>query len=172
MNKRLPKLTILLFFLLVTPLTMADMGPKPWSDYEVIYKIAPIPELLDSKFVECKDSQCFDSRPLQDWDSSQFGCTQIECESWALGYGDFYYIILIFDDGIERQSNIFTKENFYSEYTITVYQDKLVVMEIGGRPDQLTPFIYCIGIFFVILIVVFIVVYIRKAIEYWRPTSD
>lgn len=128
--------TIIMFAIILlglTPLLMADIGPKPTADFEIEYQIEPVPDLLSYALYLCRDAGCTDAYMLEEAGPQHFSCDQDTCTSMAYGYTDEMYIVLEFDDGVSRASNIFTKDHFNAEYRITVNHTDLMVEETGGN---------------------------------------
>ncbi|MEN8241936.1 MAG: hypothetical protein ABFS17_08450, partial [Chloroflexota bacterium] len=75
-----------------------------------------------------------------------FTCTAESCTSMAYGYAGDNQLVITFSDGVTRQSNLFGKQNFNAEYTVTVYQEDLLVQETGGTKHN--P----MGVFFTVMI--------------------
>ncbi|MFN2145282.1 MAG: hypothetical protein ACK2T7_08000 [Anaerolineales bacterium] len=165
-----------LILLILTPLLMADMGPKPTAEFTIIYEVSPAPELVDYALYTCDSTDCIEPRLVEQLGLQHFDCTQDSCSSMAYGYGEYMYITLSFADGTTLTSNVFTKEHFEAEYEIVVGQNSLTVTETGGSNTGkyggiagLLIVIYalyaCIGIIIlavIILVLVLIVRAIRK----------
>ncbi|MCB2178680.1 hypothetical protein KQH61_04615 [bacterium] len=158
----------LLLLLLLTPLLMADTGPKPSATFELEYAIEPIPDLTDYVLYECEDAACQESYILEQLGPQHFDCTQYECTSMAYGYGDYLQMALTFSDGVTRTSNIFTKQHFNAEFTVTVQTDDLLVEETGGSANPFVTFlivaiaVVCLVGILVIVGIVLLVKAIRK----------
>ena len=163
-----------LLILLLTPLLMADMGPKPSAAFEIEYNIEPIPELTDYALLECSDAACAETSPLERLGPQHFDCTQYECSSMAYGYAETMQVTMTFSDGETRVSNPFGKRHFNAEYKITVRGDDLVVKETGGSGNPFVTFLYVgIGVLCLLgLAVVGIVVLIVRAVRKKRRASE
>jgi hypothetical protein len=159
---------------MVTPLLMADMGPKPSAEFEIKYAIEPIPNLTDYALLECKDAACEETTLLEELGPQHFDCTQYECSSMSYGYTDYLQIELTFSDGVTRTSNIFTKKHFNAVYTITVRADDLVVKETGGSGNPYVIFLIVIlaAICLVLLAVIGAIVLIVRAVRKKRRAAD
>ena len=127
-------LLIVVIVLALTPLLMADMGPKPSMDFELEYDISPIPNIVSSILMECDEPDCSDGEPLEDMGPQGLYCyTNDECTSVAYGYnGEYFQMVLEYDDGVTRTSNVFTHHKFAARYKVTVLQDALEVEKNGG----------------------------------------
>lgn len=163
-----------LFFLLLAPLLVADMGPKPTAEFEIEYAIDPVPTLTNYVLLECADPKCTEAAPLEEFGPQRFECTQEACSSMAYGYPDTMQISLTFSDGVTRTSNPFGKKHFNAEYRITVRADELVVKETGGSANPYTLFlIYILAVScLVILGVIGAIVLIVRAVRKKRRTAQ
>jgi hypothetical protein len=170
MKKNTTRLLLPFLLLILVPLLMADMGPKPSAEFEIIYEVNPVPELVDYALYECETSSCTDPRFLEALGPQRFECTQDSCTSMAYGYSDYLYITFDFADGTSLTSNIFTKEHFDAEYEIVVSDTSLIVTETGGT-NQLGGIsglllimfgtYACIGIVILAVVIIVIVLIVR-----------
>jgi hypothetical protein len=160
-------LLISIVLLTIAPLLMADMGPKPAMDFEIIYKISPVPEITAVTLLECDESDCSDAAPLEELGPQGIRCTSnTSCDSMAYGYADYFRLVLEFSDGTSRTSNIFTKRNFNARYEVTVGPDDLFVDQTGGSASSYEIAFYAIlGVCLcsVVLVIVAIVLLVRRA---------
>jgi hypothetical protein len=162
--------------LLLAPLLMGDTGPKPSADFELIYEINPIPDVVNASLYDCNDPLCEDAFLLEELGPQGFRCTQYECDSLAYGYRDYLFILLDFSDGVTRQSNIFTKKHFSATYRVTVRAADLLVEETGGSGN---PFemvvgagliaVVCLGVL-AVGVVALVIVLIVRASRKWKTT--
>ena len=152
MYKNLSKLLLIAAMTILTPLLMADTGPKPTASFEIEYLIEPIPELVEYSLYECDQPNCSDQARLEQLGPQHFECSQDACTSMAYGYARYLYIEFGFDDGSIRTSNIFTKDHFNAEYRITVNREDLFVEEVGGDNRGRFGLIYSLPLFFIFLL--------------------
>lgn len=163
------KKIIPLILLIITPLLMADLGPKPSAEFEIIYEVSPQPELVDYALYMCDTSSCSDPIKLEPVGPQRFECTQDSCTSMAYGYDEYMYITFNFANGTSLISNIFTKEHFEAEYEIVVGANNLTVTETGGSnigqfggfAGMMILMYACIGIFILAVIILVTVLIIR-----------
>jgi len=109
-----------LLVMLPSQFARADTGPKPTMSFSFIYEINPAPEISSGSLLDCTDADCAEAEPLQQLGPQHFDCSTSSCFSMAYGYSDYHRLVLVFSDGVTRQSNIFTKTQFASEYEVTV----------------------------------------------------
>jgi len=176
------RLILPLLLLILTPFLMADTGPKPSSEFVIIYQTTPAPELTGYAYYECESADCLNPLFLEELGPQGFDCTQDSCSSMSYGYAEFNYIVFEFADGASLTSNIFTKDHFDSEYEILVGENSLTITETGGsNRNSRDPLIaifallelipYCCGIPFVILIILAIVLIIRYLRKKREPSE-
>jgi hypothetical protein len=162
-----------LLLLIMTPFLMADVGPKPTAEFEILYLIDSPPQLTGYALYLCDDTSCEDPYMMDELGPQHFDCDQNSCSSMAYGYADYMFITLEFDDGSSRSSNIFTKNHFDAEYEIYVGPDSLEVIETGGsNMGSFGPLeamitasavvLICGGIVFVAVIILVIILVIRN----------
>jgi hypothetical protein len=143
--KRLPKTSFLCIALIVVLLWMlfppaspanADMGPKPTMFFEFI-PVEGMSNLLvlEGYLMECEDSACLQSHPLEDFGPQGFKCYGTTCHAAAYSFTEYHRLVLSFSDGITRESNVFTKNSFEANYIVTIEENDLVVMEGRGYPN-------------------------------------
>ncbi|MBN2043534.1 MAG: hypothetical protein JW757_00835 [Anaerolineales bacterium] len=130
LRKNLKILSLIL--LMLTPFLIADVGPKPTADFEIIYQVNPVPELTGYDLYQCSSVDCQDAHRLEEAGPQQFVCHQDACTSMAYGYSEYMYITFDFADGTSLTSNLFTKNHFNAEYQIFVSDTELIVTETGG----------------------------------------
>lgn len=136
MKTRTPILLLTVVLVLLAPMLMADLGPKPSASFDLVYEIKPVPDLVSASLYDCDDPLCEEAFLLEELGPQGFDCTQFECTSLAYGYREYLYIVLEFSDGVTRQSNIFTKEHFSANYQVTVRANDLLVEETGGSGNS------------------------------------
>ncbi len=123
-----------------------DMGPKP----TMFFEFAPAenqPNLLvtDGILLECDDAACLQAKPLEDFGPQGFACFGTTCHAVAYTFAEYHRLVLIFSDGLTRESNIFTKRSFEANYLVTITANGLIVEEGRGHPNP--------NIFFISLII-------------------
>lgn len=112
--------------------TFADTGPKPSMNFTFIFETTPAPEVSSGTLLECSDAACATSEPLKQLGPQHFDCSTSLCSSIAYGYSEYQRLVIEFSDGITRTSNVFTKTKFAADYKVSVYADRLEVVEQAG----------------------------------------
>lgn len=134
-------LLVVVMLVALAPLLMADIGPKPGMDFTLEYQVSPAPQITAVTLMECAQADCSDAAPLEELGPQGIWCdSNTECRSTAYGYnGEYFQLVLEFDDGTSLTSNIFGKTYFDSRYAVTVQADALLVEEVGGsgNPDDI-----------------------------------
>jgi hypothetical protein len=139
-------LFILILLVIPTSAAAADIGPKPTMDFSFEYQTSEPLTIVEGVLLQCEDPECLEAYPLEQLGPQDFTCTTEGCTSMAYGYTGDNQLVITFSDGVTRHSNLFGKQNFNAEYTVTVYQDDLLVQETGG--SKYNP----MGVFFAVLI--------------------
>ena len=137
---------ILLLSLITASTAAADIGPKPTMEFSFEYQTNEPLTIVEAELLQCEDPECLASHPLDKIGPQDFSCTAESCSSMAYSYAGDNLLVITFSDGVTRQSNLFSKQNFDAEYTVTVYEDDLLVQETGGR--KYNP----MGVFFSVMI--------------------
>ena len=132
--KKIFLLTLLSF--LFSPL-WADVSPKPEMAFSFIYntEAKPLINPLLSEQIQCKDNQCMETKPLGKYGIQKLYCSAGTCFSIAYEYDHFQKLIIAFEDGSKRESNVFqAPDSLRSRFNVYVDQDKLTV-----EPTDLLP---------------------------------
>ena len=130
---------LILTFLLMLPLTAvwADVSPKPEMEFSFIYNTAqkPFIDPLHSEQIQCSDNQCLESKPLGHYGLQKLYCSAGTCFSVAYEYTDFQQLIIAFEDGSKRMSNIFpAAHRLRARYNVYVDENSLTV-----EPTDIVP---------------------------------
>lgn len=160
LKKILFVMAVLLVLLIPFRTAAANAAQQPDAEFKFKFETGQPLEIIEAHFYSCGTLEC--STPFE-WEETpeDFYCTVEDCYSWSYGYGDYFKLVITFSDGVTRQSNIFEKKDLESEYTITVFEDRLFVEETSvSLFDRLSPidvFLIIVGI--IILIFFFGLVY-------------
>ncbi len=125
------KKTLLLALLLCgfTP-SWADVSPKPEMEFSFIYNTADKPRIAPeaSEQIQCQDNQCLEAKPLGAYGLQKLYCGPERCFSIAYEYADYQKLIIGFEDGSKRESNIFkAPRSLRAGFTVYVNVDSLSV---------------------------------------------
>ena len=118
-----------LFFCLFSPL-WADVSPKPEMEFSFIYNTAEKPAIdpLHSEQIQCRDNQCLESKPLGVYGLQKLYCQPDGCFSIAYDYDNFQKLIIAFEDGTTRESNVFAApDRLRARFNVQVEEDALTV---------------------------------------------
>lgn len=110
----------------------ADSGPKPSMQFEFVYEISPAPVIASGIQYECQSVDCSDAVPIKELGPQRFTCGERGCSSMAYSYSEYHRLSIMFSDGRQRESNIFTKNHYQASYTVHVRENSLLVEETGG----------------------------------------
>jgi hypothetical protein len=141
----------LLLLLLPVEAASADIGPKPTMEFTFEYETGVELTIVEGELLQCEDPTCSVTHPLEQLGPQGFSCTETSCSSMAYSYTGDNILVITFSDGVTRQSNQFGKQHFDAEYTVTVYQDELVVVETGGGGTPISPIGALIGLYIAML---------------------
>ena len=130
---------LILTFLLMLPMcaARADVSPKPEMEFSFIYNTAnkPLIDALNSEQIQCSDNQCLESKPLGHYGLQKLYCSAGSCFSVAYEYTDFQRLIIAFEDGTKRVSNIFpATHRLRARYNVYVEENALIV-----EPTDIIP---------------------------------
>lgn len=130
---RLHRLCIMLLLLSFFPphMVSADIGPKPTMSFAFMWETEDQPSIVEGHLLQCKDAECVESYPLETLGPQHFTCSDVACDSMAYGYTSYAKLVLSFSDGVTRESNIFGKVTYNSQFEVTVRSSDLVVTETG-----------------------------------------
>jgi hypothetical protein len=164
------RLTLILILVAVTCLPLssvsADTGPKPTMDFQFMQGIpGQAVTILSGTLFECDRVDCSDAQPLVVGGPQRFTCEATTCHALAYGFSTYHRLQIQFSDGKTRQSNIFTTEQFQSEYKVTIRQDDLLV-EPEISLNLFSPWTYillCICCLIGIVVIVGVIVLIVRA---------
>ncbi len=112
--------------------TRADTGPKPSMNFTFTFEMNPAPGISAGTLIECSDAACSNGESLRQLGPQHFDCTASSCSSLAYGYSEYQRLVLEFSDGVTRTSNVFTKSKFAADYVVSVFPDRLEVVELSG----------------------------------------
>ncbi|MBR4355333.1 MAG: hypothetical protein IKP96_01995 [Elusimicrobiaceae bacterium] len=132
------KLFLLLLFIFPFTTAWSDVAPKPEMEFSFIYntdqKSAIDP--LHSEQIQCQDNQCLESNPLGHYGLQKLYCSAENCFSVAYKYSDFQKLVIAFEDGTKRESNIFpATHKLRARYNVYVDKDALTVKSSNVVPD-------------------------------------
>lgn len=125
-------LAVLALSLMPALLAQADTGPKPKMTFTFQFQGDAI-AIVGGQQIECQDDQCADGKPLEEHGPQRFWCDAAQCSSMAYGYAPYHKIVVQFADRT-RESNVFGKEAFSAEYTVSVLAESLLVKEKASGP--------------------------------------
>ncbi len=119
-------------------LAWADVSPKPEMEFSFIYNTEkkPLIDPLHSEQIQCQDNQCLESKPLGHYGLQKLYCSAGSCFSVAYEYADFQKLLISFEDGTRRESNIFpAAHKLRARYNVYVNEDTLSVEPSSVTPD-------------------------------------
>jgi len=124
--KKIAIILIILSFLGLPLVALADIGPKPSADFHFNYEMAGSPTIVSGTLLQCSDTSCSDAKPLEAVGPQRFSCEEKSCSSMAYSYGDYLKLVIKFSDGVERTSNVFkSSDSMNARYTVQVFDDYL-----------------------------------------------
>ncbi|MBW6517152.1 MAG: hypothetical protein K0A89_01430 [ANME-2 cluster archaeon] len=108
--------------------TLADIGPKPSMEFNLVYEISGPVTLIDGQQLECEDDRYLQSHPIEQPGPQGFYCVQDSCSSMAYSYAPYQKLVLNFSDRT-RESNVFKARSFNARFDVRVTDTGLVVKE-------------------------------------------
>lgn len=148
----------------------ADVGPKPTMSFDFVGETSSPPAIVVGTLMECQDSTCKDAKSLRTLGPQHFSCTQTQCSSMAYGYSPYHKLVIQFEDGKTRQSNIFQKKYYDARYKVTVRADDLSVQELRGGNSFLNLILLLggIGAVSIICLVMFVFIpFVVVLLVFW-----
>lgn len=130
-------LVLLLLFVPFFP-AWADVSPKPEMEFVFIYNTdkKPLINPALSEQIQCSDNQCIESKPLGHYGLQKLYCSPTSCFAVAYEFADYQRLILAFEDGTERESNIFpSSHKLRARYNVYINRDNLQVEPTNIMPD-------------------------------------
>ncbi len=122
------KTLLIITLLLIPSITFADIGPKPTMEFDFSFNVNEQVDVIDGQLLECEDSQCNKSAPLQELGPQGFSCKENSCKALSYGFSPYHKLIINFTDK-QRESKIFEHRGFNSVFSVSVEQDKLFITE-------------------------------------------
>ncbi|WP_424246098.1 hypothetical protein Dip510_001015 [Elusimicrobium posterum] len=119
-----------IFFIFAAVFAKADFAPKPEADFQFTYKtknqLSIVPE--GSELIICEDSQCINSKPLGHYGMQKLYCTPQGCIAITYDINTYNKLIVEFNDGVKRESNIFVNPGkLRSTFSVEVLDNALFV---------------------------------------------
>ncbi len=108
----------------------ADVSPKPEMQFSFIYNTQTHPRIAPdaSEQIQCQDNQCMEPKPLGTYGLQKLYCSAEKCFSIAYGYAPYQKLIIGFEDGSKKESQIFkTPSALRSSFDVYVEKDGLTV---------------------------------------------
>lgn len=126
------KLLLALCLVCLSVALRAGVAPSPEMDFTFVYNTPDKPAIHASfsEQIQCKDSLCTESSPLGVYGLQKLYCNAETCFSIAYEYDRFQKLIVMFDDGVLRESNIFKAPGtLRAAFTVYVNPHSLNVQE-------------------------------------------
>jgi len=133
--------SLLALLLSASPAT-ADIGPKPSMDFTFEYQTASPLSIVEGALLECEDADCRQAAPLETLGPQRFTCSEDSCSSLAYSYSPYHRLSVRFSDGVERQSNVFSKRAYAASFRVTVRESDLLVDETSSIFSPTQPLLY------------------------------
>ena len=134
------KKIILLFALFLTYFPLrAEVSPLPEIHFNVVYNTQnkPLINPRGSELINCKDRLCMQAEPLGIYGSQRMQCGGGICQATAYEFDPFAKLILLFEDGKTRSSEVFALPNtLISKFNVFVEDDNLQVEPIDTPPTE------------------------------------
>jgi len=127
-NKSIVFVLAFLSLLVMPNFVLADIGPKPSMQFNIIYEVEQKITLLGGEQYECQDEICTNASPLESYGPQDFLCYANDgyCRSIAYDYAPYHKLVLEFSDKT-RESQIFETKSMDAKFNVRVTDDKLIV---------------------------------------------
>lgn len=164
--------TAFLFLYFAPPAALADVGPKPTMNFELVYQIdQPVP-IINSQMLECEDAACAQSRPLEEMGPQRFECSDTGCFSMSYGYRPYHKLVLEFADKT-RESNIFPTRTYNEQFQIIVRESDLqVVSGAWSFSNFLLALLVTLVIETLIAALYRLIFRLPKSVLWWVPVAS
>ncbi len=133
------KLFLLTLFCCVFSPLWANVSPKPEMEFSFVYQTADQPAIdpLHSEQIQCQDNQCLESKPLGVYGLQKLYCKERSCFSIAYDYATYQQLIIAFEDGTKKQSNVFASpDTLRSHFNVYVTENDLKVEPSAAPTDR------------------------------------
>ena len=118
----------------------ADVTPLPEIQFNFIYNTEkhPLINPRGSELVQCKDRLCQESTPLGQYGAQKLTCGPGTCEAVAYDFEPFEQLIVAFEDGSVRKSNIFSVQDntLITQLNVYVEADRLDVQPVDTPTNE------------------------------------
>jgi len=124
------KILLALTAFLISLSAWAEVAPLPEVQFSFIYNTEqkPLINPTASEFIECKDRLCAQTEPLGTYGSQRMECGPGACRAMGYDFEPFARLIISFEDGSTRMSNVFEISNkLIHKFNVYVNQGNLVV---------------------------------------------
>lgn len=131
-------LLVLAIFLGSLPIR-AEVSPLPEIQFNFIYNTEqkPLINPRASEFIGCKDRLCVQTEPLGIYGSQRMDCGPGTCTATAYEFEPFARLIISFEDGSTRMSNIFALSNeLIHKFNVYVNQDMLTIEPVDTPASE------------------------------------
>ncbi len=131
-------LLILTTFMAFLP-AWADVNPLPEIQFHFIYNTDkhPLINPQGSELLQCKDRLCKESTPLGVYGAQKLTCGPGMCEAVAYDFEPFEQLLVAFEDGSTRLSNVFSvKDTLITPMNVWVEEDGLRVEPVNTPPNE------------------------------------
>ncbi len=134
----------------------ADIAPAEQISYTFLFDgIAPIKIVPEqSEQLQCQDNQCLEPKPLGKFGIQSLNCDEVSCYAVSYDFGPYQKLIVKFEDGTVRESEVFKKpDGRKNAMIVTVTPDTLKVEkeEVALAPEHLTKSYIISALLFVFL---------------------
>ena len=118
----------------------AEVSPIPEAQFNFIYNQEehPLIATQGSELFVCENRLCAGSEPLGVYGAQEFSCGPGSCQVTAYEFSPFARLVISFEDGVTRASNIFAfPQTLVAKFNVYVNADKLVVEPVDTPPYEL-----------------------------------
>lgn len=131
---------MLLFVVALIPIkdAQADIGPHPTFFFEFDFSaLDETPAVKDVILYTCQDENCAEKEELWDVPGQTFYCNQKNCSATLMTGGPVWQIEVQLEDRT-LTSEPFTKEGFYSHYSLVFLPEKVEVVFVSAAEPSVS----------------------------------
>lgn len=115
------------------------VSPVPEAQFNFIYNTQEHPLIVPqgSELFGCEDRRCASQEPLGVYGAQQFSCGPGACQAVAYDFAPFARLVIPFEDGKTRTSNIFAlSDAVVNKLNVYVNADTLTVEAVDTPPHE------------------------------------
>ncbi|MBP5429344.1 MAG: hypothetical protein J6Y25_00430 [Elusimicrobiaceae bacterium] len=133
------KIALILLTVLAYLPGWATITPLPEIQFDLIYNTQghPLIQPTQSELVLCQDRLCMQAAALGTYGAQKFSCGPGACHATAYEFSPFARLVLMFEDGSVRTSQIFSiPDGLITPFNVYVNDKELSVQAVDAPPHE------------------------------------